>query len=78
MKQTTSNDAVLYVNRYYEKDLTTGNATSHYYFGGKLVAMKEASANVTFVHQDHLTGTSVVSDANGALVSSISYMPLAF
>ena len=37
--------------------------------------MKEAGANVTYVHQDHLTGTSVVSDSAGALVSSISYSP---
>ena len=28
-----------------------------------------------YVHQDHLTGTSVVSDSAGALVSSIKYLP---
>ncbi|MDO8687849.1 MAG: hypothetical protein Q7K41_04600 [Dehalococcoidales bacterium] len=39
------------------------------------MAMKESSSNVTFVHQDHLTGTSVVSDNSGTLISSISYAP---
>lgn len=35
--------------------------------------MKQGSANVTYVHQDHLTGTSVMSDSNGASLGSISY-----
>lgn len=37
--------------------------------------MKQSSANVTYVHQDHLTGTSVMSDSSGSLVSSITYTP---
>ncbi|MBI2849753.1 MAG: RHS repeat-associated core domain-containing protein [Chloroflexi bacterium] len=73
VKQIVSGQATLYVNKYYEKNLSTNVTTSYYYFGGKLVAMKQGSANVTFVHQDSLGGTSVVSDSNGALVSGISY-----
>lgn len=37
--------------------------------------MKQSSANISYFHQDSLGGTSVVSDANGTLVSSIAYMP---
>jgi RHS repeat-associated protein len=48
--------------------------TTYYYLGGRLVAMRQ-STTLTFIHQDHLTGTSVVSDSSGALVSSIKYYP---
>lgn len=33
------------------------------------------NATVKYLHQDHLTGTSVMSDSGGVLISSISYMP---
>ncbi|OGO23025.1 MAG: hypothetical protein A2144_11670 [Chloroflexi bacterium RBG_16_50_9] len=33
------------------------------------------NATLKYVHQDHLGGTSVVSDASGALVNSIKYTP---
>ena len=59
----------MYVNKYYKKNLSANVTTSYYYFGGKLVAMKQSSANVTYVHQDSLGGTSVVSDSGGGLVS---------
>lgn len=47
----TGGNTTLYINRYYEKNLATGNATSYYYLAGRLVAMKQGSANVTYVHQ---------------------------
>ncbi|MBI2851987.1 MAG: RHS repeat-associated core domain-containing protein [Chloroflexi bacterium] len=37
--------------------------------------MKQGSANVTYVHQDHLTGTSVMSDSNGASLGAMLYAP---
>lgn len=37
--------------------------------------MKQSSANVTYVHHDHLTGTSVMSDSSGTLISSIACSP---
>ncbi|OGO23027.1 MAG: hypothetical protein A2144_11680 [Chloroflexi bacterium RBG_16_50_9] len=33
------------------------------------------NGTLRYIHQDHLTGTSVVSDADGALVNSIKYTP---
>lgn len=58
------------MNQYYEKNLDTGEVTTYYYLGGKLVAMRKGTT-LDYIHQDHLTGTAVVSDSNGALVSSI-------
>lgn len=65
---------VLYINRYFEKNLTGGNETSSYYLGGRLIARREGSV-LRYVHQDHLTGTSAMSDSSGALISSIKYLP---
>jgi RHS repeat-associated protein len=48
--------------------------TTYYFLGDRVVAMRQ-STTLTYVHQDHLTGTSVVSDTSGALVSSIKYYP---
>lgn len=52
--------------------MNAGENTTYYYLGGKLVAQREGTT-LRYVHQDHLTGTSVVSDSNGALVSSINF-----
>ncbi len=48
--------------------------TKYYYFGRKLVAQKQGGA-LTYFNQDHLTGTSVQSDASGASVATIRYYP---
>jgi hypothetical protein len=74
VKKTEGGQTVLYINRYYEKNLSTSNVTTYYYLGDRLVAMRQ-STTLTYIHQDHLTGTSVVSDSTGALVSSIKYYP---
>jgi len=37
--------------------------------------MKESGANVTFVHQDHLSGTALMTSANGTSLGTISYSP---
>ncbi len=72
--KTENGETTVYVNSYYELDLTTGNATAYYYLGARLVAFK-AGANLRFVHQDHLTGTSLTTDASGALVARVKYYP---
>jgi RHS repeat-associated protein len=74
VKKTEDGQTVLYINKYYEKNVTSGNITTYYYLGGRLVAMRQGTT-LTYVHQDHLTGTAVVSDSSGALVSSIKYFP---
>jgi RHS repeat-associated protein len=72
VKKTEGGQTILYINGCYEKNLATGNVTTYYYLGGRLVAMRQ-SVTLTYVHQDHLTGTSVVSDSSGNLTSSIKY-----
>ncbi|MFC1920431.1 RHS repeat domain-containing protein [Chloroflexota bacterium] len=66
---------VLYINRYYEVNLTSENETSHYYLGGKQVALME-NTEVRFMHQDHLTGTALMTDTNGDKIGEImKYFP---
>jgi RHS repeat-associated protein len=60
--------------RYYEKNLTIAEVTPYYYHGDNLVA-KRAGTTMRYIHQDHLTGSSVVSGSAGALVNSIKYLP---
>jgi RHS repeat-associated protein len=55
-------------------NLTTGEVTTSYYLGGRLIAQR-VDTTLNYLHQDHLTGTSVVSDSGGTLVSSIKYFP---
>jgi RHS repeat-associated protein len=72
--KTENGETILYINRYYEKNLTTSEVTTSYYLGGRLIAQR-VGVTLNYVHQDHLTGTSVVSDSGGSLVSSIKYFP---
>ena len=65
---------ILYINKYYEVNLTTGNATSYYYHGSRLAAMSENST-LRYVHQDHLTGTALVTDTTGASLGAMKYYP---
>jgi len=74
VKKTEGGQTILYVNRYYEKNLTTGNVTTSYYLGGRLIAQREGSV-LRYAHQDHLAGTSIMTDNSGALISSIKYLP---
>ncbi|MDP2952536.1 MAG: hypothetical protein Q8O76_04390, partial [Chloroflexota bacterium] len=74
VKKTEDDETIIYVNQYYEKNLDTEVVTLYYYLGGKLVAYKEG-ANLRYVHQDHLTGTSLTTAASGNKVDQIKYMP---
>jgi RHS repeat-associated protein len=74
VKKTEGGQTILYVNKYYEKNLTTGEVTTYYYHGDKLVA-KRAGTILQYIHQDHLTGSSAVSSSAGSLVNSIKYLP---
>ncbi len=76
VKKTEAGETVLYINRYYEKNLTTGNVTTSYYLGSRLVAQREGE-EVRFIHQDHLSGTSLTTTDNGTVISSIKYFPYA-
>jgi len=72
--KTEGGQTTVYVNRYYEKNLTTGVVTTYYYLGDRLVALRNGSS-VYYVHLDQLGGTSVVTNASGAVAGSIKYYP---
>jgi RHS repeat-associated protein len=74
VKKTEGGQTVLYVNKYYEKNLTTAEITTYYYHGDKTVA-KRTATTVQYIHQDHLAGSSVVSSSGGALVNSVKFYP---
>jgi RHS repeat-associated protein len=62
----------IYVNRFYE---VTGNEiTSYYYLGGKLVA-KRTGTELSYIHQEHLTGTALVTSDNGTSLGAMKYYP---
>ena len=73
-KTVTGGDDILYINKYYEKNLTTGNITTSYYLAGSLVATYE-NTTLRYIHQDHLSGTSLMTDDEGIEINGINYYP---
>ena len=71
-----------YINEYYENNLTTGQVATYYYpisstgqaLGDRLVA-KRTGEQLNYIHQDHLGGTWAISDDDGELVDSMTYLP---
>jgi len=72
--KTEGGQTTVYVNKYYEKNLTTGVVTTCYYLGERLVAHRNGSS-VYYVHLDQLGGTSVVTNGSGTVAGSIKYYP---
>jgi RHS repeat-associated protein len=74
VEETAGSQTTLYINQYYEKNITTGVVTTYYYLGGQLVAQRTGST-MRFVSQDSLGSTTTMTLANGSLDSSIAYFP---
>jgi len=74
VEQTENGQTTLYINQYYEINITTGVATTYYYLGGQLVA-QNVGGTLKYIHQDSLGSTSVMSTSTGTLDSSISFYP---
>ena len=74
VKKTEGGETTLYINQYYEKNLTTGVVTTYYYLGNALVAQRE-NTTLKYIHQDSLNSTSLMTASDGSLDSSISYYP---
>ncbi|MSQ41099.1 MAG: hypothetical protein EXR55_05495 [Dehalococcoidia bacterium] len=74
VKKTEGGQTVVYPNRYYEKNVTSGEVTTYYYLGGRLVALRKGTA-VEYVHQEHLSGTALSTDGTGAQKSANKYLP---
>jgi RHS repeat-associated protein len=74
VKKTVGDVTTLYINQYYEKNLDSGEVTTYYYLGGKMVAQRK-DTTLSYIHQDSLGSTSVTSDASGSQTSSIKFLP---
>lgn len=72
VKKTEGGQTILYINKYYEKNLTTGVITTNYYLGDRLIAERQ-NTTLQYVHQDALTGTSLTTNASGTSTGSIKY-----
>jgi len=70
-------ETILYINKYFEVNLTTSENTSYYYLGNRLVAMKKGD-DLRYIHQDHLTGTALVTDASGNVTGTMKYYPYGY
>ncbi|OQA22084.1 MAG: F5/8 type C domain protein [Chloroflexi bacterium ADurb.Bin360] len=68
------NRTTVYVNALYEKDVTANLSTKYYYFGSQRIAMRRGST-LTYLHGDHLGSASLTTNASGAKVSLMRYMP---
>ena len=73
-KKTEGAETILYINRYYEINLTTEEITTHYYLGGRQIAQRKGTA-LNYMHQDHLTVTAMMTDSSGNSTGSIKYFP---
>ena len=75
VKKVEDGETVLYINKYYEINLTASENTSYYYLGNQLVATYNIT-DLRYVHQDHLTGTALVTSDNGSQVgTTMKYYP---
>ncbi len=74
VKKTEGGKTTVFINRYYQKNTTTGTVTKYYYLGGRMVAVKEGTT-LEYVHQDHLGSSSVATDNTGASVGTQTYKP---
>ncbi|MBN1189186.1 MAG: hypothetical protein JXA46_05480 [Dehalococcoidales bacterium] len=74
VKKVEDGVTTLYLNQYFEVNITTTIETSNYYLGGKLIAISE-NDTVQYLHQDHLGSTSLMTDTSGNVTSGITYEP---
>ncbi|MBI5123084.1 RHS repeat-associated core domain-containing protein, partial [Candidatus Roizmanbacteria bacterium] len=62
----------------FETKAASGGAitnTSYYFANGELVGKKDNSGAITYVHNDHLGSSSVITNQTGALVEATNYGP---
>ena len=72
--KTENGETILYVNDYFEINLTSGEETSNYYFGGNLVAIKNDSG-LQYVLQDHLGSATQTTNEDGEVSGTAGYLP---
>ena len=65
----------IYPNRYFNTD---GTATKHIFAGDLLIATIQGTGpttTISYIHTDHLTGSSAVTDETGDLIQLLDYYP---
>jgi RHS repeat-associated protein len=72
--KTEGGETTVYVNQYYEKNLTTSVVTTHYYLGDREIAYR-TNGSRKWVAQDHLGSTVVTLDSSGNSAARLSYYP---
>jgi hypothetical protein len=61
----------VYTNQFYEKNITSGEATTSYYLGSKLIALRKGTS-LSYVLQDQL-GSTVGTVESNLTASTIKY-----
>ena len=74
MAQAEDTVTTLYINKYYEKNLSSSEVTTSYYLSNKQIAQRKGTT-LSYIHQDSLSSTSVTTDSTGTLTSSVKYFP---
>jgi len=74
IKQITSIETILYINKFYEKNLATDEVTTRYYFGDTMMAERQGTT-LRYVHQDSINSTSLVTSNTGTALGSTKYYP---
>jgi len=72
----TSISANIFANELFTtiNDKVVLNSTTYYYLGSRLVA-KRTATTLNYIHQDHLTGTALMTSDNGTQVATMRYYP---
>ncbi len=58
-----------------ETDAAGNNPVEYIFFGGKRIARRDASGNVTYYFADHLGTTRVVTNATGTILDDSDFYP---
>ena len=74
VKKTEGGTTILYVNQYYEKNLSSGVETTHYYLGDREIAYRKGTST-EYVCQDQLGSTVLTADNNGVTLATVAYFP---
>ena len=76
VKTVINGTTTVYVGNTYEKNITSGEVTKYYYFGGQRVAMRN-NAGARWLHGDNLGSASVATSDVGVAVpnSETRYKP---
>ena len=74
VKKTQGGASVVYIGNYYEKNITNGQETKYYFFGGQRVAVRQVST-LYYLHGDHLGSASLTTNTSGGVVGQQRYKP---